>query len=59
MLVNADRPAGHYSVLWDGKDHFGNDVSDGMYYYTLSIDDNIIASKGMIFMGSNSKWNSH
>ena len=34
-LVNENKPAGLYSVLWDGKDDFGKDVSSGLYFYQL------------------------
>lgn len=41
--------AGKYHLLWDGKDENGNQVSSGVYYYVLTID-NQIESKKMIYL---------
>ncbi|MCB0753919.1 MAG: SMP-30/gluconolactonase/LRE family protein [Ignavibacteriae bacterium] len=35
-LVNDKNAAGNYSVMWNGKDNSGNNVSNGVYYYRLS-----------------------
>ena len=35
-LVNEEKPAGFHTVVWDGKDESGMDVSSGMYFYTLN-----------------------
>ena len=34
-LVNKNLLAGKYSVLWNGKDNYGKDVSSGIYLYRL------------------------
>jgi flagellar hook assembly protein FlgD len=34
-LVNNNKPAGSYSVMWNGDDNFGNKVSSGAYIYTV------------------------
>ncbi len=34
-LVNTKQASGHYSVLWDGKDEYGNFVSSGVYLYSI------------------------
>jgi len=34
-LVNDNRPAGNYSVKWDGRDDHGKKVSNGVYLYRL------------------------
>lgn len=35
-LINDDeKSAGAYSVVWDGKNKFGNEVSSGLYFYRL------------------------
>ena len=35
-LVDEIQEPGYYSVTWDGKDSFGNDVTSGMYFYRLA-----------------------
>ncbi|KAA0230176.1 T9SS C-terminal target domain-containing protein [candidate division KSB1 bacterium] len=34
-LVNASYEAGYHSVLWDGKDEYGDPVTSGVYLYQL------------------------
>ena len=34
-LVDGDKQAGMHQVVWHGKDHSGNDVGSGMYFYRL------------------------
>ena len=34
-VLNENKPAGYYSVAWDGKDDFGKPVSSGVYFYRL------------------------
>ncbi|HHV36435.1 MAG TPA: hypothetical protein GXX77_01180, partial [Candidatus Cloacimonetes bacterium] len=35
-LVNDVRAAGNHSVVWNGKDNNGRDVSSGVYYYKMN-----------------------
>ena len=35
-LVDDERPAGYYSVTWDGTNRSGSKVSSGIYFYRLS-----------------------
>ncbi len=35
VLVDAHQQPGYYSVIWDGKDGQGRDVSSGIYFYRL------------------------
>ncbi len=35
-LVNDVRSAGNHSVVWNGKDNNGRDVSSGVYYYKMN-----------------------
>ena len=34
-LVNTEKPAGFYSVVWDGTNNFGETVPAGMYIYSI------------------------
>ncbi|MCK4403558.1 MAG: T9SS type A sorting domain-containing protein [candidate division Zixibacteria bacterium] len=36
-LVDEPQKAGNYQVDWDGKDDWGKDVSSGIYFYTLKV----------------------
>ncbi|MCK4655094.1 MAG: T9SS type A sorting domain-containing protein, partial [Candidatus Cloacimonetes bacterium] len=38
-LVNEILPAGEHSVIWNGKDSNGNQVSSGIYFYKLKAGD--------------------
>ena len=35
-LVDEVKEPGFYSVRWDGRDQFGNDVASGIYFYQLN-----------------------
>lgn len=35
-LLSAVRPGGTYEVVWDGRDHAGQKVSSGLYFYRLT-----------------------
>ena len=34
-LIDADQPAGFYSVIWDGTNHTGENVASGIYLYEM------------------------
>ena len=34
-LVREERPAGKYTIIWDGKNNKGRNVSSGIYFYRL------------------------
>ena len=38
-LVRGELDSGEYSIVWDGRDDLGREVSSGIYFYRLSIDD--------------------
>jgi flagellar hook assembly protein FlgD len=49
MLVDEVKEAGYYTVTWDGKDRFGNDVASGVYFYRLTAGD-YTATKRMVLL---------
>ncbi len=48
-LVQGELPGGHHTVTWDGKDHNGNAVASGIYFYRLKAAD-YAAQKKMILI---------
>jgi len=38
-LVDESQQAGHYEVIWNGRDGYGNRVASGIYLYRLAADD--------------------
>jgi hypothetical protein len=49
-LINEALPAGKHSVVWDGKDEKGKNVSSGVYFYKLKVDDKTIATKKCLLL---------
>lgn len=49
-LVDREHPAGRYSVLWDGRNDAGQDVSSGVYLYRLNGTDRGTETKKMVLM---------
>jgi len=47
-LVKQYRTPGKYSVRWDGNNNEGQRVSNGVYFYALKVDDDVIYRKMMI-----------
>jgi len=37
MLVNKEQAPGYYSVVWDGRNSLGREVSSGMYFCRLNV----------------------
>ncbi|MDZ7721832.1 MAG: T9SS type A sorting domain-containing protein [candidate division KSB1 bacterium] len=48
-LVNESRKAGHYKLLWNGRDDLGRLVPSGVYFYKLKAGD-LTAVRKMIMM---------
>ncbi len=44
-LLDEHQDAGYKSVLWDGKDNSGNEVSSGVYFYRIQAKDFIKCKK--------------
>jgi len=49
-LVNEEKPAGPYSVIWDGFDEAGQPLDSGIYFYTLTCDGKVTQSRKMCLM---------
>jgi hypothetical protein len=45
VLVDEYRPSGSHTVLWDGKNQQGMEVSSGIYLYTLHTGDKVFTKK--------------
>lgn len=48
-LLNEEKSIGNYSVIWNGKDNFGNLVASGTYFYQIQ-SGNFIQAKKMILL---------
>lgn len=48
-LISTNYRAGNYSVIWDGKNSDGRNVSTGVYLYRVSVN-NYVATKKMILL---------
>ncbi len=47
-LVNQDIPAGSFSTVWDSDNNSGRQVSSGVYFYKLTVGENVISKKMML-----------
>jgi acetyl esterase/lipase len=48
-LVNERKPAGEYSLTWDGRDDFGRMLSSGPYFYRLKVGE-AVQTRRMLFL---------
>jgi hypothetical protein len=39
-LVNENKSAGYHSVMWDGRDNSGRQVTSGIYFYKIAFNSN-------------------
>lgn len=44
-LVKETKPAGEYTVMWDGNDDYGYQVASGIYFYQLKLGDEALSKK--------------
>ncbi|MBC8183524.1 T9SS type A sorting domain-containing protein [candidate division KSB1 bacterium] len=49
-LINKIETAGNYSIVWDGKNDFGNPVCSGIYFYKLLGNDSFEIANKMLFL---------
>ncbi len=49
MLLNSEKLAGNFKIVWDGRNKFGLPVSSGIYFYQIKVNDFVKARK-MILM---------
>lgn len=50
VLADGAKPAGIYSVTWNGRDAAGRQVASGTYFYRLMAGDKVVATKQMILL---------
>ncbi|RMF69992.1 MAG: T9SS C-terminal target domain-containing protein, partial [Calditrichaeota bacterium] len=49
-LVNQNRSAGSYMVVWDGRDDAGEIAPSGLYFYRLSVNGRVAATRKTLLM---------
>jgi flagellar hook assembly protein FlgD len=45
ILVDELRPAGRHRARWDGRDHDGRPVADGVYFLRLAAAGEVVTGK--------------
>ena len=50
VLVNEKKPAGNYEIKFKAIDESGNELPSGVYFYRLETDNEMIATKRMLFV---------
>ena len=50
LLENGERPAGEYTLAWDGRGDQGRPLPDGAYFYRLTVGERDAATKRMVLM---------
>jgi hypothetical protein len=49
VLVNENKSAGSYEVMWNGKNHHGQRVTSGIYFYIMEAD-NFVQVRKMVYL---------
>jgi hypothetical protein len=49
-LINENKPVGYHSVVWNGTDNSGRQVSSGVYFYQLQSGNNISQIKKLLLI---------
>ncbi|RKY84540.1 hypothetical protein DRQ11_11380, partial [candidate division KSB1 bacterium] len=49
LLVDEYKEAGYYTIKWDGKNNYGQEVPSGVYYYQIKADD-FVQTKRMVLL---------
>lgn len=49
-LINENKSAGNHSVVWDGRDNTGQQVSTGIYFYHINIGEDFNETKKMLII---------
>ena len=47
ILLDERRPAGRHRVTWDGRDHYGGLVADGVYFLRLTANGETLTRKAV------------
>jgi hypothetical protein len=47
-LIDGVRPAGRYTIEWDGRDKRGHSVASGLYLYHLQVGNRSVVGKGLL-----------
>jgi flagellar hook assembly protein FlgD len=49
-LVSASLNAGSYRSVWNATDYNGNKVATGLYFYSLTVDNQLVSTKKMVLL---------
>ncbi|RMF69991.1 MAG: T9SS C-terminal target domain-containing protein [Calditrichaeota bacterium] len=49
-LVNQNRSSGSYTVVWDGRNDAGKELSSGVYLYKLKVGKAFVATRKMLYL---------
>ena len=49
-LININKDTGYHSVVWDGSDQYGNQISSGLYLYKLKANGNVLSTNKCLLL---------